>query len=52
LFFAAQGVADSFINSIVVMFVGDVPGTLIVIYAIRAYLHVEEARSKRSKDQY
>ena len=51
IWYAAQGVADSFIESFVVMFVGDVLGTLIVIYAIRACLIFADARSKRSKDQ-
>ncbi len=51
IWYAAQGVADGFIDSFVVMFVGDVLGTLIVIYAIRACLIFADARSKRSKNQ-
>ena len=50
IWYTAHGITDSFIDSFVVMFVGDVLGTLIVIYVVRACLYVADARAKRSKD--
>jgi hypothetical protein len=38
LWYASEGIAESFSSSFIVMFVGDLLGTIIVIYIIRLFL--------------
>lgn len=46
MWYSARGVTESFIDSFIAMFVGDLLGTLIVIYAMQAYLRLSDARRK------
>ena len=49
IWFATQGVAESFSASFLAMFVGNLLGTIIVLYVIRAGLIMVGDRWKRSK---
>jgi hypothetical protein len=51
IWFATQGVAESFAASFLAMFVGDLLGTIIVLYVIRAGLIFMDHRRKRSNNQ-
>jgi uncharacterized membrane protein len=47
LWYATQGVTESFSSSFIVMFVGDLLGTIIVIYVFRLFLvSVPDRKSK------
>lgn len=50
IWYATQGVAESFTASFIAMFVGNLLGTLIVLYVIRAGLILVGDRWKRSKN--
>ena len=47
IWYVTQGVAESFATSVLAMFVGNLLGTIIVLYAIRAGLIFAGNRSKR-----
>lgn len=49
IWFATQGVAESFTASFIAMFVGNLLGTLIVLYVVRVGLILVGNRWKRSK---
>jgi hypothetical protein len=49
IWYATQGVAESFTASLIAMFVGNLLGTLIVLYVIRAGFILVGDRWKRSK---
>lgn len=51
IWYETQGVADSFAWSFVAMFIGDLLGTTLVLYFIRAGLIFWDSRSQPSKDQ-
>jgi type IV secretory pathway VirB2 component (pilin) len=51
IWYATQGVADSFTTSLVAMFVGNLLGTVIVLYVIRAGLIMAGDRWQGSKHQ-
>lgn len=51
IWYATQGVADSFATSSVAMFVGNLFGTIIVLYGIRAFLIFAGNRWKPTKKQ-
>jgi len=51
IWYATQGIAESFATSFLAMFVGNLLGTIIVLYIIRAGLIFAGNRWKRSKKQ-
>lgn len=51
VWFVTQGVAESFASSFIAMFIGDLLGTTLVLYAIRAGLIFAGNRWQRSKHQ-
>ena len=51
IWFATQGVAESFAASFLAMFVGNLLGTIIVLYVIRVSLIFVDRRRKRSNNQ-
>ena len=51
IWYATQGVAESFATSVLAMFVGNLLGTIIVLYIFRAGLIFAGDRWKRSKKQ-
>jgi hypothetical protein len=51
IWFATQGIAESFAASFLAMFVGNLLGTIIVLYIIRTGLIFFDNRCRRSKNQ-
>lgn len=51
IWYATQGVAESFAASLTAMFVGNLLGTIIILYAIRAFLIFAGNRWQGSKHQ-
>jgi hypothetical protein len=46
IWFALHGGVDDLVNSFMVMFIGDLNGTLIVVYAMKGILHLAERRRR------